>query len=71
MAQRRVQQLEIIVLLDELLTVRPQVVQILVFVRVDLFPLERLHGAFATGIVIRFASRLMLGMISCFGKILR
>src|SRR5882724_13254095 len=50
--QCRVQPLAIVILLDELQDVGAQVVEIRVLVGIDLFPLERLHEALATGVVV-------------------
>lgn len=52
-AQRGVQSLPIVIVLDELLDVRSQMFQVIVFASLDFFPLQRLHEAFAAGIVIR------------------
>ena len=46
------QPVAIVVLLDERRNVRAQVVEIPIGVRVDLLPLERLHEALTTGVVI-------------------
>ena len=51
--QRRVQAAAIVVLVDERLDVRAQVLEIPIIVGVDLFALERLHEALTTGIVVR------------------
>src|ERR1700737_3111542 len=49
-AQCRMQTTSFLVLLDKLLDVRAQVIQIPILISVDLFSLERLHEALATGI---------------------
>ena len=43
----------VVITLDELFDVAPQMVQILVLVGVNLFPLERLDEALAAGVVVR------------------
>ncbi len=52
-AQRGVQPLPIVILLDELSEVRPQVFQVILLVGVDFFPLQRLDEAFAASVVVR------------------
>ena len=52
-AQRRMQPDAIVVLLDERGNVRTQVVEISIGIGIDLLPLQRLHEALTTGVVIR------------------
>src|SRR6266849_4285552 len=52
-AERRMQAAAIIVLFDEDLDVRAQMIEIQIIVGVDLFLLKRLHKTFAAGVIIR------------------
>jgi|SRR6516162_10247832 len=59
------QPLLVLIALDEFFEIALQMLQVLVVVGVDLFPLQRLDEALTTGIVVRLAGRLMLGTIPC------
>ena len=52
-AQRRMEPPAIVVAVDENRDVFSQVIEVAVFVRINLLPLESLHEAFATGVVVR------------------
>jgi hypothetical protein len=51
--QGRMQSFLVVIALDELFDAAPQMLQVLVLVGVDLFPLQRLDEALATSVVVR------------------
>ena len=46
----------VVIALDELLDVAPQMIEILVLIDVDLFPPQRLDEALTAGVVVRGSS---------------
>ena len=58
-AQRRVQSAAVVIPLNELLDVRPQMVEILIFIGVNLFPFERLDETLAAGVGSGYQLRLI------------